>query len=366
MLISNNNLLQYKLNFGKKDNLNKHNIDNYEGCVIGGAIGDALGNPVEFDRLSTIKRIYGKNGITDLETVNGKALITDDTQMTIYTADGLIKSAIKEFDENKIPDMKQVYSSYRDWLNTQYGHFSGNEKGWINNIKELYAMRAPGTTCTGSLRANIPGSIENHINSSKGCGGVMRVAPAGLMYYKNLKLAFETGARCAALTHGSPSAYLPAGVHACIIANLVNGENIEDSVNNSIEVLKTYKGHEDTLELLEMAKKYAKSDIDSETAIKNLGEGWHGDEAIAISVYCALKSPEDYKNAVIMAVNHDGDSDSTGAITGNIVGTYLGKKSIPNKWLNTVEIAKELGMLSQDLYSKPEDIPNANKRYFMA
>ncbi len=364
MLISNNNFSSVKYtNFGK--NMEKHTSDNYEGCVIGGAIGDALGYPVEFSRLPHIKKKYGEKGITDLEKVNGKSLITDDTQMTMFTADGLIKSALKNFDENKLPDMEQVYSSYQNWLSTQYKPYSSAAKGWINNLRELYEMRAPGTTCTGSLIDGIPGSIEKPINNSKGCGGVMRVAPAGLMYYKNPKIAFEAGARCAALTHGSPSAYLPAGVQACIIANLVNGENIEDSVNNAIEILKTYKGNEDTLELLESAKEYAKSDIDSETAIKNLGEGWHGDEALAISVYCALKSPEDYKKAVIMAVNHDGDSDSTGAITGNIVGTYLGKKGIPNKWVKTVELSNELSQLSKDLYSEPKNIEKANIRYFI-
>ena len=367
IFLNNINIKSQYMNFGNKNNIgnNRHTKDNYEGCVIGGAIGDALGNPVEFYRLYEIKERYGNKGITDLETIGEKAKITDDTQMTMYTADGLIKSALKDFNSDKLPDMKQVYTSYQDWLNTQYGHYSERSKGWINDIKELYVMRAPGTTCMGALHQCIPGSIEEPINQSKGCGGVMRVAPAGLMYYKNPELAFEIGARCAALTHGSPGAYLPAGVHACIIANLVKGENLEDSVDNSIEVLKKYKGNEDTLYLLEQAKEYAKSDIDSETAIKNLGEGWHGDEAIAISVYCALKSPDDYEKAVIMAVNHDGDSDSTGAITGNILGTYLGKKAIPNQWLNKVELAEELSQLSTDLYVKPDKIENAHNRYFV-
>lgn len=73
----------------------RHDINNYIGCLIGGAIGDALGWPVEFDSLSDIKQKYGQDGITDLEIVNNKAEITDDTQMTIFTADGLLKAAIK-------------------------------------------------------------------------------------------------------------------------------------------------------------------------------------------------------------------------------------------------------------------------------
>lgn len=341
----------------------RHTENNYKGCLIGGSIGDALGWPVEFHRLSSIKNKYGENGITDLDKRGSKAEITDDTQMTIFTADGLLKSALVDFSFDEMPDMSIVYDSYQNWLNTQCGGYVKNENGWISNTIDLYAQRAPGITCTGSLEAGIAGSIEKPINNSKGCGGVMRTAPAGLMYYKNPKMAFEVGARCAALTHGHPSAYLPAGVHSAVIANLVNGESIEKAIDNSIEILKTYKGHEDTLKLIKEAKDLAKTDIDPQSAIKMLGEGWHGDEAIAISLYCVLKSPEDFENALIMAVNHDGDSDSTGAIVGNILGTYLGLDKIPSKWKNSVELSSLLRQLGTDLYRKPNEIEDREERY---
>ena len=343
----------------------KHTKNNYIGCLLGGAIGDALGWPVEFRKLNDIRRQYGQEGITDLELVGKKAEITDDTQMTMFTADGLLKSAIENFDEQETPDMSKVFNSYQNWLGTQYGHYKKNNNGWISNVKDLYANRAPGTTCISAIQGGRPGSIENHINGSKGCGGVMRVAPAGLMYYKNPEKAFEVGARCAALTHGDPSAYLPAGVHSAIIANLVNGQGLEESVDNSIEILKGYEGNEETLELLEAAKEYAKSDMPTDTAISLLGEGWRGDEAIAMSVYCALKSPEDFEKALILAVNHNGDSDSTGAITGNILGAYLGSDKIPEKWKNTVELSTELEQLALDLYNKPSEIENAKERYIL-
>ncbi len=355
--------VQKTMEISDKQDFPKHKTQNYIGCLIGGSIGDALGWPVEFERLHSIHKYYGQNGITELQLVNDKAQITDDTQMTIFTADGLLKSAINDFNEDKNPDMNIIYDSYQNWLKTQYGHYSKNNNGWISNIKDLYSRRAPGTTCTGSLQKGIPGSIETHVNESKGCGGVMRVAPVGLMYYKNPEKAFEVGARCAALTHGSPSAYLPAGVHSCIIANLIQGKTIEEAVDNSIEILKKYSGHEDTLHLIEKAKEYAKSDISSTSAIYNLGEGWHGDEAIAISIYCVLKSPEDFEKALIMSVNHNGDSDSTGAIVGNILGTYLGEDKIPAKWKNSVELSSELRQLALDLYKKPKDIENSMEKY---
>ena len=343
---------------------NKHSIDNYKGCIIGGAIGDALGWPVEFMRLNRIKEKFGNNGITDL--VRGffkKAEITDDTQMTIFTADGLLKSAIKSFDENKLPDMSIIYKSYQNWLATQGFVNKKNNQGWISEIKSLYENRAPGNTCLGSLIKGKPGSIKCPPNTSEGCGGVMRVAPVGLMYYKNPEIAFKIGAECAALTHGHPNAYLAAGVHSSIIANIVQGKSVEDAINISINTLKKYSGHEKVLELLNEAKILAKSDISPELAIKKLGEGWHGDEAIAISTYCILKSPNDFKKALIMAVNHNGDSDSTGAIVGNILGTHLGLDKIPEKWKNSVELTDELQQLATDLFKNPKEIDNAKLRY---
>lgn len=346
------------------ENYPKHTRNNYQGCLLGGAIGDALGWPIEFASIENIKSRYGKNGICDFDKRSKeKAEITDDTQMTIFTADGLLKSALKEFDENKAPDMDFVLDSYYDWLDTQNRGFKPKDKGWISNIPDLYASRAPGGTCLSALHSGKKGSMEKPLNNSKGCGGVMRVAPAGLMYYKNPEIAFETAAKCAALTHGHKDGYLSAGVQGAIIANLVQGKSIEESVNNSIEILKGYEGGKDTLNLLERAKELANSDIDSQEAIKQLGGGWVGDEAIAISVYCALKSPEDFEKAVLMSVNHSGDSDSTGAITGNIMGAYLGADKIPSKWKENVELSNELIRLAEDLYRSPEEIENKEERY---
>lgn len=341
-----------------------HKESNYRACLLGGAIGDALGAPVEFMRLSEIRNMYGRDGIVDLETPNGKAYITDDTQMTIFTADGLIKSSLHSSFSDKKDEMEQVYGSYQNWLNTQrHSGFKVGGNGWITGISALYARRAPGLTCTGSLKNNIPGSIENPVNSSKGCGGVMRVAPAGLKYYKDSKKAFDVGARCAALTHGSPDAYLPAGIHSCIIANLIQGKSLDESVDIAMEILKEYDDHENVLNLMKKAIKYAHSDIKSDDAIRNLGEGWHGDEAMAIALYCVLKSPDDFENAIILSVNHDGDSDSTGAIVGNIMGAYLGEDAIPDKWKNSVELASELKLLAHDLYVNPSEIKNSKERY---
>ncbi len=324
----------------------------FRGCLLGGAIGDALGYPVEFLQFEDILSRYGKDGIVDLEcTKNESAEITDDTQMTLFTAEGILRAETR-INEKEICDPPSVvYFAYLRWLNTQgypkIKEFDWIYDGWLFGVKELHNRRAPGNSCLSALSSGKLGTIDEPINNSKGCGGVMRVAPVGLFYTK--EDAFQTAAEFAALTHGHPSGYLSAGALAFIIASIINGENIEAAALNSLEELLKHKGHEECTKLLQKAIDLSNSDLEPLDAITKLGEGWVGEEALAISVYCALKYKDDFKMALITAVNHNGDSDSTGAITGNILGAYLGIKSIPQNWIEKVELRDEIMQVSDDL-----------------
>ncbi len=345
---------------------NKHKLSNYKGCLLGGAIGDALGYPVEFMELRKINKLYGKEGIKTLKNgENGQAQISDDTQMTLFTADGLLKSIGENFRSSRLPDINIIHDSYKNWLETQNGVYDRNSnKGWIFSLVGLYERRNPGNTCINSLKSNEIGTIKKPINNSKGNGGVMRVAPAGLLYYNSPKMAFNTGVACAAITHGHPSGYLAAGVFSSMLAYLVKGETIENAVDKSINILEKYDGHEEVKDSIILAKNLAKSNVVSpKEAINKIGGGWVAEEAIAISIYCALKFPDSFENAVKAAVNHDGDSDSTGAITGNIMGLYLGEESIPKNWRDKIELKNEIRQLASDLFIAPKNIQRIKERY---
>ena len=73
-------------------------------------------------------------------------------------------------------------------------------------------------------------------------------------------------------------------------------------------------------------------------AIRELGGGWVAEETVAIALYCALRHADSFEDAVIAAVNHDGDSDSTGAVTGNIMGALLGMEGIPAAFVQPLEL----------------------------
>ncbi|MGI6406691.1 MAG: ADP-ribosylglycohydrolase family protein [Syntrophaceticus sp.] len=341
----------------------RKNENNFRGCLIGGAVGDALGWPVEFLKLDKIINKYGAEGITDLDIEeNGKAEITDDTQMTLFTAEGLLRAATTKIEKGSCHVHSVIFNAYQRWLTTQgYQSILEKDDGWLISISELHQMRAPGNTCLSALNTGQMGTIEEPINNSKGCGGVMRAAPVGLFCKK--ETAFQTACQSAALTHGHPSGYLSAGVLAYVIACIIEGMNIEDAVSTSLIELEKHKDNEECHSLIQKAVELSRDDTDPQSALSILGEGWIGEEAIAIAIYCALKEKTDFRKALILSVNHDGDSDSTGAITGNILGAYLGLDAIPAEWVQRVEFADVIFQLADDLLSGYQNTQKWRKKY---
>ncbi len=331
----------------------KRSQEYYRGCLLGGAIGDALGRPVEFLSLPDIQQQYGAGGTQDLRLAEyGQAEFTDDTQMTLFTAEGILRAQTRGILKGITHPPSIVFYAYQRWLLTQgyqrVAEYEWAYDGWLFGIEELYERRGPGNTCLTALYSRTQGTMEEPINNSKGCGGVMRAAPAGLFYEKNE--AFKRGAEFAALTHGHPSGYLSAGTLAFLISSLMDGTDIETAVADSLAELQQYAGHEECTASLEKAVDFSKKDLPDTEAIPQIGEGWVGEEALAISVYCALKYREDFKSALIAAVNHGGDSDSTGAIAGNIVGAYLGLGKIPPGWVEKIELRDVLMQTADDLF----------------
>lgn len=192
---------------------------------------------------------------------------------------------------------------------------------------------------------------ERAKNNSKGCGGVMRVAPVGLVPRRGM--AFELGTETAALTHGHPSGYLSAGFLAVLIYETVSGASLVDSIQTAKECLITRPYHEDVLSAVENAELLAKSEA-SPTRLAMLGQGWVAEEALAIALYCALVAPN-FEEAVMLAVNHSGDSNSTSAIAGNLCGALYGVGAIPVRWLDRLELRDEITAIADDLASLRED-----------
>ncbi len=107
--------------------------------------------------------------------------------------------------------------------------------------------------------------------------------------------------------------------------------------------------HEETLEAFEQSERLAATDIPPEDAIAALGRDWVAEEALAISVYCTLVA-RDLEQGLILAVNHDGDSDSNGSIAGKLLGGMHGIAAIPRQWLERLELRNVIEEVAEDLY----------------
>jgi ADP-ribosylglycohydrolase len=340
----------------------------FSGCLLGGAVGDALGAPVEFLDLDEIVHAYGEHGIRDYAPAYGKlGAITDDTQMTLFTAEALLSAYLASVRHGQEPDFfRAAAGSYARWLMTQENSrlvSSGNAKAsWLLQQKKLFSRRAPGTTCLSALQSSC-GKVTRAMNDSKGCGAVMRIAPVGMYFAYSLSgerhpdrllsNIFATGGELAAITHGHPSGCLSAGALAVVVSLLLVGNSLTEAIRAAKEELLKHPSHKETLAAIEKAESLAKSRPHERSVLRELGKGFVAEEALAIGIYCALGA-EDFEDGIILAVNHSGDSDSTGSITGNLLGAAAGVEAIPERWLAQLEMRSTIEAIADDLAAFPE------------
>jgi len=385
------------------------NIDKYRGCLLGGAAGDALGYAIEFDREEAIAARYGSRGIRDYQLdERGLAPFSDDTQMTLYTANSLLCSLAALSTQASggaqasggtqpsgsaqassgaqasggapalapatLPSPAalaayapaQMAQFYVEWMYTQVSPYPLAEpKAWISSLPELFASRAPGVTCMNACE--VMANSAKAVNNSKGCGGIMRMAPVGLINtcpgFSGVELQ-RLGAQLAELTHCHELGWMPAGVFAHIVSLLARDEasSVREAATQALNTLPEafpnahYLGQ--LQELLRYTLHLANSDIPDLEAIHALGEGWVAEEALAIGLLCSLRHENDFAGAITSAVNHGGDSDSTGAIAGNIVGAHLGLAGIPQRYLKHLELRDTISKIADDLFTGPQASPD--------
>ncbi|EAM1616369.1 ADP-ribosylglycohydrolase family protein [Salmonella enterica] len=324
--------------------------DAFRGCMLGAAVGDAIGLPVEFMGLDSIRKSFGPEGIKGYAPCyGGVGLFSDDTQMSLFTAEGLLWADAGESD--LVTAGAQVLIN---WLKTQgvnNRHIKAENIGLVA-LKELHTRRAPGNTCLSSLSA-MQELGQPASNNSKGCGAVMRMHPVGLYAWAkgfNAPGTLALANRLGGLTHAHHSGYLSGGAMAVMVRALLNGFSLSDSAWQAMMELEDCEGSTETIEAIKQALALADTDMPTDDAIKQLGEGWVGEEALAVALYCALKATS-FSEGVLMAANHSGDSDSTASIAGALLGLIHGDQGIPQQWLRGIEQHDVLYQMAENLFN---------------
>lgn len=328
------------------DSLRMSDPDRYRGCLVGGALGDALGFPVEFLSLDDIRSKYGPDGISGLQTRGGCALISDDTQMSMFTAYSIPFMITRQFTYGiAARPSDYAFAFYREWMCMQRylnPDDIGEPRTWLYRIPELRSRRAPGMTCISDICGHKHAAKRDvPRNDSKGCGGVMRTAALGLNPFHeafsvdNLRRSIWLGADNAASTHGNVMGWVPAAMLSGMINCIVCGDmGLRDAILTTYLIARDEllphmadvddMGHR-LLQAYDLARSEEGSDAD---LIAGLGEGWVADEALAMAVFACARHPDDIMGTLVCAVNHDGDSDSVGAIAGNLMGAMMGYRRI--------------------------------------
>lgn len=390
---------------GYKEEKAKRVTDSIRGCLMAGATGDALGYEVEFMSRRAILSRFGEQGITKFTLDNkGKALISDDTQMTLFTANGMLMGLTRGYMRG-IGGRPEEYvdGAYLDWYYTQTGRkkeilINDFHYTWLRDLPEMAQCRAPGNTCLQACESIF--RREHVHNNSKGCGGIMRVAPMALLdagyasrdknTYSLVELA-EAGGKIAECTHKHPLAFLPASLLTILLYKVVPmavkqvQEDIDRIINETLDMLDLiyidkYESEKQYLrDLSEKAIRLAHSDISDADAIRELGEGWVAEETWAIALYSAVRHIDSVEDAIIASVNHDGDSDSTGSVCGNIMGAIYGYEHIKERNIfcpegklleDTLELSEIILALANDLSTgciisecNPIDTPEKQQWY---
>ena len=328
--------------------------------MLGGAVGDALGAPVEFMGIDEIRSRYGQAGVTRYETAYGRrGAITDDTQMALFTAEGLILSTVRS--EYAAAPTTAIYHAYLRWLYTQdtlrQNHLVDTHgtcaviDGILTGHAALFCRRAPGRSCLSALRSGQMGTMDVPVNQSKGCGGVMRVAPVGLAC-SDIEKAFQLGCEAAAVTHGHPTGFLSAGHLAALVSGLLSEKPLAAALVDANRVLAQRPQHDECLRAVEQAADLSQHRSPSPEMLEHLGAGWVAEEALAIGLYCALTADDDFRTGALLAVNHSGDSDSTGSICGAVIGAQTGIDGVPNEWRTGLELRTVIEEIAADLYDR--------------
>lgn len=322
------------------------------GSLLGLALGDALGFPTEFN---DVPSILAKCGPWREMELPRKAIVTDDTQMTLALGRGLRTAMDRGVLAPKRME-RPVREEFADWYRSP-----------DNN-------RAPGRTCL--VACNL---LEDEHRAwqdasqigSKGCGANMRVAPVGLVPGLSEEQRAGAAQLQAALTHGHPTALAASDLTAHAIRLLVQGAE----PTALLGLLRSYayenrghyherwlgdlwtraqdptpehfiaRGWDECLEILERLQTAVRTVSPEVDPCLATGEGWIAEEALATGLLCFLLFPDEPVTALRRAACTSGDSDSIACLTGAFAGAHLGAGAWPREWTDRIEYGGELQTL---------------------
>jgi ADP-ribosylglycohydrolase len=299
--------------------------------VLGAAVGDALGYPIEFASMAAIRERYGPAGVTgyvDYRVEDGQrfAPFSDDTQLALVVLDALLVS--READADLDATMKLLAQGFVTWAR----HPAGGH-------------RNPGAACLAGCAALAAGSRwyeAGHV-SARGCGSVMRVYPFALVFWKEPERAERWAVEHSKLTHRSPMALAACAAFVRGLLALLGGASTSELGRAMAAAAEAHDP--ETASRIRAALAAAARGEPPEIVLERY-RGWAAHDAVAAACYVFARHPNNPRRALLEAVNSPGDSDSIGTLVGALVGARQGVACLPAEWITDLERSPELRALA--------------------
>ena len=331
-----------------------------QGCLLGLAVGDAMGYTVDSKSWPEIQRDYGPNGLLGYDLVNGYADVTSYTQLAAYTANALLLGATRgQLNGRMAPFIRYVAAAQREWAQIQNTRRAPDRAlCWVSRVPELRRRCCMDTWMLDTLRRGEAGSPEEPVGKSASCGSLTAAIPVGLFFDSDRMKPQEIGQlgmETVALTHGDPATFLSGAVLAYCVAGLAQEPEVpmEEHFLQAADAAaaqfgRQYPQAEELRGMLHRVIALAKSAEEPHQVMTRL-ECDTAPRALAGAFYAVLTSGGDFDAAMICAVNHSGRSAAVGAVAGALLGASLGEPALPEFYMDCLEPAPALRTLADDL-----------------
>ena len=334
----------------------------YRGCLLGMAVGDAMGYTVDSRTWPEIQEDYGPNGLLGYDLMNGYAEITSYTQLAAFTCNGLLIGITRgQLQGRMAPFVRYIAHALREWTAGQrpWGR-PERTLCWLLQQPNMCRRHCMDTRMMDSLSRETLGTPEEPRNNFTNPGSLTAAIGVGIFFDPERMDQPEIdrlGLEAVALAHGSPQAFLSGGVLAHIISRCGRQRDLplEELYRQAINTLEEEFGHEysqvyEITSLIRQAMIYAEDDSLMHYDVMERLKCETAPQVLAGAVYATLASRGDFDSAMIAAVNHSGRSSAVGAITGAILGARLGQEALPDFYLESLECGASLQELADDLY----------------
>lgn len=332
-------------------------VSGCRGCLLGLAVGDAMGHTVDEKSWEEIRQDYGPNGLLGYDLVNGCASASAYTQVASYVSNGLLLGVTRGKPELYL---RYIVLSLREWARAQ--HFPRDpEKSWcwVAKIPQMRVRKCKDSRMLDALRMDPPGAMDKPVNRASSTGSLPGAVVVGLACNNrgmDRALAPKLGAQTVALTHGNVETFLCGSVLAECIASILDDpeKSLKEQFNHAIEVMEAefgslYGQAGELADLLHsVMEKAEKGSLDSREAMEGFACNT-APECLAGALYACMCCPDDFDGAMILAVNHSGRSAAVGSLVGAILGAHMGAEALPEFYLECLEPAEILETLAADL-----------------